>query len=529
MLYDLVLKGGLVVDGTRAKPRKANVCVKDGLIAAITEENVQGVQELDVTGQVVSPGFIDIHSHADDAPLVDYIVDSKASQGVTTELTGNCGEGILPTNPARWDEANDYIRTELNFNLNGICGACLDVNEYAERAQANGSPLNYGILVGHGNLRLACMGFVNRDPDEAEMKLLEDTLEEQLRQGAFGMSLGLIYPPSAFSSKDELVRLAKVVKKYDGIVSVHMRNEGPRVFEAVDEMIAIAEESGVHVQISHLKLMGKPQWGRSAELIRKIADARARGVHITCDQYPFNASSTGLAALVPNWAHEGGSAKMLERLADPTEELRRGIAENMENRGGAHTIMPINTHGHHPDWEGRFISDIAAELGMDTVSTVIKALLDCDVVVNSVYFCMSEQDVLQIMQQDFVCVGSDGYNNSYEQKYTNMNPHPRSFGTFPQFFETVREHNLMPLEDAVYKVTALPAAFAGLTNRGILKEGYAADITVFDAEKIKNRSTYVNSKVRPAGIGHVIVGGEVVYEHDALTGARPGKVLRHGH
>ena len=527
-MYDLVLTGGLVVDGTRAKPYKANVCVKDGLVAAITTEEVaDAARVIDAEGKIVAPGFIDIHSHADDAPLVDYLVESKIAQGVTTELTGNCGEGILPTNPARMDEANDYIRTELNFNLNGICGACLDVDEYVSRVKANGSSLNYGVLVGHGNLRLACMGFENRDPDEAEMKLLEDTLEEQLQQGAFGMSLGLIYPPSAFSAREELVRLAKVVKKYNGIVAVHMRNEGKKVFESVDEMIDIAEASGAHVQISHLKLMGKPQWGRSAELLKKIEDARARGVNITCDQYPFNASSTNLAALLPHWAHEGGSAALLKRLEAPTEELRAAIAQNMEERGGAHTIMPINTHGYHPEWEGRYVSDIAGEMGVDPVSAVITMLYDCKAVVNSVYFCMSEEDVLAIMGKMYIAVGSDGYSYSYDQKYTNMNPHPRSFGTFPQFFQTVREKNLMPVEDAVYKVTGLPASILGIKDRGVLRVGMKADITVFDPEKIENKSTYLDSKIRPQGVGPVIVGGRVAYENNAVTAERAGETVLH--
>lgn len=524
-MYDLVLTGGLVVDGTGAEPYQANVCVKGGKIARITAEAVEGGKVLDVSGRVVSPGFVDIHSHSDCTPLVSYIAESKITQGVTTELVGNCGDSCLPCVPERMDDLQQLIVANLQTPLHGTKASRESITDYIKDANAKGMSTNYALLVGHSALRIGVMGFDNREPNEQELEQLKSVLEREMQRGVFGMSLGLIYPPSAFSTKHELVELAKVVKKYDGIVSVHMRNEAKKVFEAVDEMLEIAEESGVHLQISHLKLMGKPQWGRSGELLAKIEAARERGINVTCDQYPFTASSTSLSAVVPNWAHEGGKAGLLARLNAPTDELKTDIAKNIEERGGANTILVIGTNSSRPEYEGRYVSEMAEAFGMDPVDATIKILIDADTVVKCVFFCMDEGDVMNIMPRPYVCVGSDGYAFSYDPKWTPFNPHPRSFATYPQFFQMMRETGLMNIQQAVYKTTGLPAKFMGLKDRGILKEGYAADITVFDPETIENKSTYMDSKIRPAGIDYVIVAGEVVMERNVLTDARPGQIL----
>ena len=526
-MYDLILSGGLVVDGSRAKPYPANVCIKDGLIARITPEAVTDAEKvIDVTGRIVSPGFIDIHTHSDGSPLVDYICDSKIAQGVTTEIAGNCGTSCMPSSPEYLELNHDQLSVG-QLPLYGTKIGRMSMTDYAEDVNKAKPITNFSSFVGHGTLRLAVMGFVNRDPNEEEMEQLKALLDRELERGAFGMSLGLIYPPSAFSKKEELIELAKVLKKHDALLCVHMRNEGPKVFEATDEMLEIAEKSGVHLQISHIKLMGKPQWGRSDELIKKVEDAQARGINVTCDQYPFTASATSLSAVLPNWAHEGGVSAQLERLKAPTQELKEGMAAKIAERGGAHTILITTIKAGPRDNEGKYLSDIAGEMGLDPVDAAIQIMLSAKMAVKCVFFCMDEADVLNFMPKMYICVGSDGVAFSYDPKYTPMNPHPRNFGTFPQFFQTVREHNLMPIEDAVYKVSGLPAQFLGLKDRGLLKEGYAADITVFDPQRIENRSTYINSKVKPAGIDYVIVGGQIAMAHNVLTDARGGKMLMH--
>ena len=526
-MYDLVLTGGTIVDGTRAKAYQADVCIKDGKIAEITEHFAgESKSVVDVTGKTVAPGFINIHSHSDACPLVDYEPESKLYQGVTSEITGNCGISILPSTPESNAGIAEYFFNQLELPVGDLSIEGMHtLADYAERVNAKGTSINYGQLVGHGTLRGAVMGFVNRDPDEGEMEQLKATLERELQNGAFGMSLGLIYPPSAFCQSEELVELAKVLKKYDAVLTVHMRNEGPRIFQAVDEMIDITRRSGVHLQISHLKLMGKPQWGRAQELLDKIEAARQEGMTITCDQYPYTATSTSMTALMPHWAHDGGLPALLERVKNPTEELKAAAAQEMENRGGPAAVLISGTHGHHPEWEGKTVADLAAELNMAPVDVVMKVLASCNTAVACIYFSISEDDMLRIMKDMRICIGSDGYGFSYDRTITKTNPHPRSFGTFPGFLRIVREKQLMSLEDAVYKLTGLPASFLGMKDRGTLEVGKVADITVFDGKNVKDTSTFLDSVQKPEGIYHVLVGGEFALQDGAATGVKKGTVL----
>lgn len=518
-MFEYALINGLVVDGSGRKPYHANVYVADGKIAAITEAMLPAKETLDVSGLAITPGFIDTHSHADLAHFKDYPMLSKVAQGVTMELVGNCGTSVMPALGDRLDQINQHLKAKKGRD------SFLSVTDYAREGNEKGACMNYGTLIGHSNLRLAVMGFVNRDPSPKEMEEMTALLDREMQRGAFGMSLGLIYPPSAFCKTWELVELAKVIAKYDGILAVHMRNEGPKIFEAVQEMVDIAEQSGVHVQISHLKLAGKPQWGKHPQLLKMITDARARGLNITCDQYPFPASSTGLSALVPHWAHEGGSAQMVERLKAKEGDICEKIAEIIESRGGPQCVFVVTTHGSNPQCDGKFINQLMEELSMNAVEVVLKLLIDGNGAISCIYFTMSEQDMLAIMQQDYICVGSDGSSMSHDPEITRYSPHPRNFAAFTQYFQTVREHKLLPLEQAVYKVTGLPAVILGIRDRGLLQEGMAADIAVFDPEKIASRSTFAESRAWPVGVYHVLVNGQFSIRDGEPTGCNPGKVL----
>lgn len=518
-MYDLVLRGGTVVDGTRTKAFCADVAVKDGIIAEIAPEIRDAAAEtIDVSGRIVAPGFIDIHTHSDGTPFIPYLTDSKILQGITTEITGNCGTSVMPCKEEKLDELNEFLRAKST--------ARASINDYAADINSAGGLNNYGALIGHSTLRIAVMGFCDRNPDRTELEELKQMLDRELERGAFGMSLGLIYPPSAFSERAELTELAKVVKQHDALLAVHMRNEGPRIFEAVDEMLGIAEESGVHLQISHLKLMGKPQWGKSDLLLKKIEDAQSRGINVTCDQYPFLASSTRLTAVLPHWAHDGGYGEMTERLKNPTEELKAAIAERVEERGGADTVLIMSSPG-AAQYQGKYISDICLDTGLDVADTVIKILLETKVNTQCIYFCINEIDMLNIMSKMYICTGSDGSAYSYLPEYTKSSPHPRNFGTYPQFYQTVREHNLMSVEDAVYKTSALPAKFLGISDRGLLKKGLAADITIFDFDRIRNLSSYTNPAVKPEGIEYVIIGGKIAVHNNIVINEHTGKVLLH--
>ena len=510
-MYDLLLKNGLIVDGKRTKPYTANLAIKDGKIAAITTQDVEATETVDVSGLAVAPGFIDIHTHSDTVPFKNKTPDSKIRQGVTTELIGNCGGSLMPG----WEE-----KPELHENycmLKKKHPGFISVTDYAKAIDEVGHVANCAALLGHSNLRTGVMGYVNRDPSTEEMEILKSILEREMQRGAFGMSLGLIYPPSAFSAKEELVELSKIIAKYDGILSVHMRNEGPRIFQAVDEMIEIAERSGVHIQISHLKLMGMPQWGKAPQLIAKLDEARARGLNITCDQYPYPASSTALSALAPHWAHDGGPDELWRRARDEFDTMRQELNQEMTNRGGPDTILVSTCK--EKKYAGKFISQIAQELGLPADEAVRQVLLDSKVSAQCIFFCINEEDIQHIMKQMYVCVGSDGSAHVYEG---TSSYHPRNFGTFPQYFQTVREHNLLPLEDMVYKATGLTASIMGIHDRGTLTEGNWADIAVFDPNTLASQSTFLEPNKPPVGMHHVLVNGKFAVRDDALTGTCAG-------
>ncbi|MEG1850134.1 MAG: amidohydrolase family protein, partial [Oscillospiraceae bacterium] len=395
-------------------------------------------------------------------------------------------------------------------------------SDYAKQVNPNGCSHNYGLLVGHGALRGCVMGFDDRDPTPAELEELKAVLDRELSRGAFGMSLGLIYPPSAFCKLEELVALAEVVKQHNAILTVHMRNEGPRLFEAVDEMIEVTERSGVHLQISHLKLMGKPQWGRADELLQKIENARARGLDITCDQYPYNATSTGLAALTPKWAQDGGIDRLLERLGSHDRRLLDAILLEMGNRGGPACVLVSSTHGHMPEAEGKRIDQISDLLHLSPEETVAEILIRSQGGVEAIYFSLDEKDIIEILRDMRIAIGSDGTSFCYDPHVTTTAPHPRSFGTFPRFLRMNRELRLMPIQDAVYKLTGLPASILGLPNRGVLRAGAAADITVFDEKTVTDCSDFLHPVVKPQGIECVLVAGEPTVLHNRSTEAHAG-------
>lgn len=513
-MYDLVLKGGLVLDGTGSAPYHANVCVKDGRIASITTQDVSGDQVLDVTGLAVAPGFIDIHTHSDMIPFTNSDPDCSLRQGVTTMVTGNCGTSVFPC-----DEAGE--ENHQNFCSGKGLRSFRSVTDYNAAVTAAGISQNYASLLGHSNLRVGVMGFTDRPADPDSLAKMEQILEREMLRGAFGMSVGLIYPPSAFCHQDELVALSRVIAKYDGILAVHMRNESVRIFQAVDEVLEIAERSGVHLQISHLKLMGKPQWGKTAELLAKIDQARSRGVKVTCDQYPFPASSTGLTALVPKWAFDGGIDAMLDRLKTRDNAIMGAITQETEARASADAIMICDCKN-HPEYVGKTIAQLSQEFGVDVPETVCRVLLESDGSTNCIYFCISPQDMHIIMKQDYVCVGSDGYALNYNRNSTR---HPRSYATFSQYFQTVRENNLLPLEQMVRKATGLTAQILGLKDRGILAEGNWADIAVFDPNTFSSNSTFLDPSQPPSGMYHVIVNGKIALLNEEKTGVCSGMTL----
>lgn len=503
-MYNYMLKNATIVDGNRTKPYKSNLYIKDDKISKISEELLESENIIDCEGLIVSPGFIDVHTHSDSRPLNKKNGESMVNQGVTTQIGGNCGITFVPSTEEKFDEINAFFSRTVQILPEKENRSMLSMKDYVEEASKNKLLINSGLLIGHGTIRAVVMGFEDRKATPEELGEMKKLLAKQLEEGAVGMSLGLIYPPSSYGDVEEFVELSKVLKEYDAVLTVHMRNENAGVFDSVDEMLKVAEKSGVHLQISHLKLMGTPNWGRAKELLEKIEDSRKKGATITCDQYPYEASSTGLAALVPGWALSGGNEAMIKNLKDNSEKIRTGIEEIMNIRGGADRVLITSTLGAAPEFDGKTIKEISEITGKEPVDTVIDLLIKCNGAAAAVYFSMNEDDVIEIMKSMDICIGSDGMDFPYDIDY---NPHPRSFGTFPRFLQTVRDKNLMPLEDAIYKVSKLPADIIGIKDRGEIAEGKIADLTIFDYDKVREESTFEKSVVRPEGFRYVFVSG----------------------
>lgn len=528
-MLDLLIQGGTVVDGS-GKPRfKADVGIQGEKIAAIAPNITEEAKEvIDASGYVVSPGFIDIHSHSDLTPFfIHNHMDSKVCQGITLEIIGNCGISCLPVNDSCRDAMKEFNGAGLELPLGDLVLQDNDVSDYQKHVAQCPHALDLGVLIGHGTLRGNVMGFETRPPTADELKKMGELLEKELEQGAFGMSLGLIYPPSSYGALDEFVYLAKILKKHEAILAVHMRSESTKIFEAIKEMLEVARQSKVHLEISHLKLIGKPQWGKADQLLQMIKEGKKEGLDITCDQYPYTATSTNLAALVPGWAQSGGYEKMCARLADPESRLIDDINAEMDRRGGAEKVLIVSTKGVFPELDGHNLAEIARHWKTEPALAASKLLVATGGGVPCCYFCLDEGDMLKIMAQPFISVGSDGYSMPYDNSLFKGNPHPRNFGTFPRFLQTVREHKLLPLETAIYKITGLPADVLRLKELGRIQTDFLASLTIFDPDTIADRSTYLDSKKTPAGIKDVIVRGTPVIRDGKRNGVKIGKVLLH--
>lgn len=522
-MYDIVLRNGLIVDGTRSVPYIGSVGIIGDRIEDISrDKELVGKEEIDCTGLVISPGFIDLHTHSDACPLNDKSGESMVNQGVTLQIGGNCGISLIPATVENKDEISSFFARTVEIVPDDKNIDLYNMGDYISITNEKNQIINTGLLVGHGTLRAAVMGFDDRKANDEEMEAMKVLLDKELKGGAFGMSLGLIYPPSSYGDVEEFIELGKVIRDNEGIITTHMRDEGDRIFNSIDEMLEVAEKSGVHMHISHLKLMGTPQWGRSQEVLDKIDKAREKGAIITADQYPYEASATGLAALVPSWALSGGNTKMLERLEERSPELLKEIETIMNKRGGPSRVLIASTNGSSPEFDGKYISDISQEMNLDAVETVIQLLLKGKGAIAAVYFSMDMDDILNIMKSMDITIGSDGTDFSYDVSY---NPHPRNFGTFPRFLKTVRETGIMTLEDGVYKITELPAMILGLVDRGVLRKGNLADITVFDFNSISDTATYIYSPVKPEGIIHVFLSGKPAILNGIPTENKGGQIL----
>ena len=527
MEYDVLIVNGRIFDGTGNPWFYGDVGIVGDKIAAIGRR-LRGDAKtvIDASGLAVSPGFIDMHSHSDLELLVDGRALSKIMQGVTLEVIGNCGGSAAPL--------NDFLKAHMEkFVLPDFEGAVkLEWNtlgEYFKKLEESGISLNVASHVGHSNVRACVIGFEKREPKPEELEEMKRLVEEAMLDGAIGMSTGLIYPPSSYAKTEEIIELAKVVAKHGGIYASHIRGEGETLLEAVKEAIRIGEEAGLPVEISHFKASGKSNWGKIRDAARLIEEAREKGVDVTADQYPYTASSTSLSALLPDWAHEGGSEKLLERLKSP--DARTTILEHLKRYSRLESDywdrIVISYLSKNLNFLGKSIKEISDILGLSPEETVIKLLIEEESRVSHINFNMCDEDVEFAMRKPWIMVGSDGSAVAPEGVLGKGKPHPRYYGTFPRFLSLyVREKRVLTLEQSIRKMCYLPAWRLGFRDRGIIREGAYADIVIFNPKTVKDNATFTDPHKFPTGIIHVLVNGVPVVFDSKHTGAKPGRVLR---
>ena len=528
MNTDILILGGLLLDGSAAAPKRADIAIRNGRIAGISSDlSCATAKIIDARGLVIAPGFIDIKTHSDFTLPINPKAESKVRQGVTTEIVGHCGFSVAPARPGKVDLLRDYLSPSAPW----LPFKEMSFPDYLDTFPA--TAVNVGMLVGHNTLRLMVMGMDDRPATRPDLDAMTLLLKEALAVGALGLSSGLFTAPGCHAVADEMMELCRVVKEYNAGYFTHLRDESDRVLQAIEEAIDIAEQCRVHVEIVHFKCSGSNNWGKSKAALEMIAQAKARGLDVDCDFYPYAAGSNPLKNLLPPWLQTGGVDAMLSRLrlADTRERIRADIARDGLNNWGripSWDCVQISISPNLPQHAGRTIGSLAAEHRQDPIDTVADYLIDDGAATRVLVTAMSEHDIREMVRSPIALVGSDGNSVAAHGVVSQGMPHPRFYGTFPRIISRyVRELDLLPLERAVHKMTGATAQALKLGNRGFLREGYWADVTIFDADDFRDRATYSDPHQYPSGDRTtVLVNGVPVVENSVHTGALPGKVLR---
>ena len=516
-MEDLIIRGGTVVDGSGAPGFRSDVAVRDGRITGIGVFSGTAAKEtLDAGGLTVSPGFIDAHAHSDTAFLLDSSCASKLYQGITTEISGNCGSSPFPFPPEQ-ETADVPLR-------------CASFDAFVRRFGSGGYSMatHQLMLVGHGTLRASVMGYADRRPSAGELERMKALLDRDLKAGAWGMSLGLEYAPGFFAEGDELRELARVVRKYDGLVPCHLRSEGLRIGAALRELFGIGRETGAHVHVSHLKLDHRSVHGQAEAVWNAVEQARLEGVRVTADVYPYAASNTTLSIRCPHWCLEGGDEMVVRHLrGDRRGEILACLRAHYATPEQAETCLVSNDFGYWPEIVGKTLRSVAEDLLKtgDYAEAAAEILTRTQGKAWCVFFVMDERDMRCFLSHETM-IGSDGSALPGDPDRVPGSPHPRYYGAIAEFFRLNRLHRFCSVEQAVRRVTSLPAGNIGLARRGLIKPGYAADITVFDPETIAPRATYREPVQLAAGVRHVVVNGQTALKDGRQTDRRAGRFLR---
>ena len=525
--FDIVIKKGILMDGSGGEAREADIAVKEGLIAEIGRIPAEsGKRVIDARNLMVCPGFIDAHDHTDAGLLVNPKGESHIRQGITTLVSGNCGSSPFPLSDSVYEKMRHDLKSAYGIDLNWR-----DINGFFQILEKSGTALNYSSFIGQGTLRGAVVGFQDRHPTPEEMTAMQRILKEGIRNGALGISTGLEYAPGSYAEDEEILDLCRTAAQAGGLYSTHMRDEGDALLESLKETIKIARKAKIGLQVSHLKCAYPRNWHKTDQALDIITQAGEKGEDIFCDRYPYIAGATSLSSLnFPLWAQQGTTEDFLKRLQDPDLENRfRSFLKKREEKLGSWDKVMISSVATSKNraCEGRTVKECAEASGKDIFVFLRDLLVEENDRVNMVVFMMKEENLKKILSHPLVGVGCDGSVRAPYGPLSRGKPHPRSYGTFPRLFgKYIREEKLLPLSRMIHKVTAVPAARFGFSRRGLVKRGFFADLAVFDFDKIQDKATYQNPHQYPKGISYVLVNGNIVIKEETHTGKLPGKILR---
>jgi N-acyl-D-amino-acid deacylase len=542
---DIVIENGLIFDGASPGPFTGDIGISGDKIDFVqkTSEGAnrrklkgkiydKGSAEkiIDAHGMAVSPGFIDAHAHSEFILLADPRSEGKVCQGITTEINGNCGLSAAPL------YGDALKQRESDLNEYGIKERWSTFTEYFAILERRGMALNFVTLTGHGNIRASVLGYDDRAPSSAEMRKMRKLLKEAVDEGATGISTGLIYPPGVYSTSEELIRLLRPLSlsehPQDFIYTSHMRSEGDNLTEAVGELIAIGKKTGMKVHVSHIKTSGEKNWHKIDSVISMIEEARQEGMPVTCDRYPYTASSTDLDTVVPSWVYEGGAEEELKRLQNTSvrARIKREILHEHPGSDYWNNVYVASVVSGKNLWmEGKSIAFIADRNNAEPVDSLIQILIEEKLRVGAIFSSMSEDNLIRFLSLPYAMIGTDSSARSFSGITCKGKPHPRGFGSFPRFAgRYVREIGLMSMSEAIYKMTSLPAMTFGIRKRGVLEKGAFADIVVFDKNTISDKATFDQPFLKPEGIYYVLVNGIPALWKGRLTHTKSGRILKYG-
>ncbi|MFH0733382.1 MAG: D-aminoacylase [bacterium] len=524
--FDTIIKNGTIINGTGKTLFKGDVGIIGDKITAIGNlADSSADLIIDATGKMVSPGFIDIHTHTDIELLVNPSGDSKIRQGVTTEISGNCGSSPFPYSEEDAESSSKHLKEKY-----GVEAYWESIDGFYKALETKRISLNYGSFTGHGDLRAFVMGRNDIPPTTEQLERMKQVLGESIENGSFGISTGLEYAPGSYAKTDELIELAKVAAKYGALYNTHTRNEDDTLEEAVEEALTICKNSGVSLEIAHLKACNPANWHKIDNVLHMIEKAKADGLPVTADRYPYIAYGTGLSTFLPLWSRQGENKEIIARLND--NSLLPKIKEYSDSRGkriGGWQNVVISDVGkaENKEYEGKNIIECAELKGIDPLDFVINLLIDEKLSVGMVGFAMNEDNLKKVLSHPMVMIGSDGNATTPLGKLGEGKPHPRFYGTFPRVLgKYCRDEKLFNWETAILKMTSMPAEKLGLKNRGLLRENYFADIVVFDPNTVNDKATFVEPKQYAVGIDYVFVNGKLTIENGRHTGKYDGRILR---